>query len=492
MVSIELGGGNMVASGDREPGPPTARDRALLDSVGAAVSDGLVAISFHGHVLWRNERFVSMFGEPSHTLCEGSTLRALVDSLPSDTTKVGDLVTQEGRPLKWSATPFAWAEGSGQLLRFCDASEHTLAQRTIQEQSERLRLLSAHTEGIIFELDSEARFVRVWTSDPKLLARPESEIIGRTLIEALGEEIGTWHDEKVRKILRTGVPEDYEYTLDVPNGRRIFAASNVIVPSLEKDEPAAIFWMRDITEQVQLRLKVLQAERLASVGMLAAGVAHEINNPLGYMLLNIGKVRTALGELDGQPRGGVVESLRAAIEMLGQGAERVRKIVDDLRTFSRADDVLGPVDVHRALEFSLDMTMVELVDRARVVREFGEVPLVVANEGRLGQLFINLVVNAAQSIARGNAADNEIRLATRTDPRGRAVIEVSDTGAGVPEAILDRIFDPFFTTKNVGTGLGLPICHGIVKAIGGEIEVEPRTPHGTTFRVLLPPASQAA
>jgi signal transduction histidine kinase len=471
---------------------PATRDSALLESVGAIASDALLALDGEGSPFWNNSRFVATFGEPARALRSGERLRTLLDS-PQDSGTDGAFAGDDGRFFEWSVAAMEWSEGTGRLWRFRDVTGHHHALRAIEEQKGRLRLLSAHTEGIIFELNAEARFVRVWTSDPMMLARPGPEIVGRTLIEALGEEVGAWHDEKVRRILRTGISEDYEYTLDVPSGRRIFAASNVVVPSLERDERAVIFWIRDITEQVQLRLKLLQAERLASVGMLAAGVAHEINNPLGYMMLNIGRVRTALHDLvGGEVHGNLFEGLCAAVEMLGQGAERVRKIVDDLRSFSRVDDVLGPVDVHRALEFSLDMTQVELAGRARLVREFGTLPMVVANEGRLGQLFINLVVNAAQSIPGGNAAENEIRLATRTDPRGRAIIEVSDTGTGVPDAILDRIFDPFFTTKSVGTGLGLPICHGIVKAIGGEIEVERRMPRGTTFRVLLPAASEAA
>jgi PAS domain S-box-containing protein len=362
----------------------------------------------------------------------------------------------------------------------------------VEELKGRLRLLLAHTEGIIFELDSDARFVRVWTSDPNLLARPESELIGRTLVEALGPELGASHEDRVRRILRTGIGEEYEYTLDVPCGRRIFAASNVVVPASGRaGERAVIYWIRDITEQTQLRLKVLQSERLASIGMLAAGVAHEINNPLGYMLLNISQIRTALAGLDGQAPAGVLAELRSAVDILRQGAERVRKIVADLRAFSRADDVLAPVDVHRALEFAIEMTMMELLDRARVVRDYGHLPQVLANEGRLSQLFINLVVNAAQAIPAGNANDNEIRLTTRTDQRGRAVVEVSDTGDGVPQAVLDRIFDPFFTTKTEGTGLGLTICNTIVTALGGEIEVERRPSRGTTFRVSLPGVASA-
>ena len=373
-----------------------------------------------------------------------------------------------------------------------DETDPERTSRTLADLQGRLRLLSAHTQGIIFELNAEARFVRVWTSDERLLARPESELVGRTIIEALGPELGAWHDEKVRRALKTGVGEEYEYTLDVPSGRRVFAASSVAVPALDRDERAVIFWIRDITEQVHLRTKLLQTERLASVGMLAAGVAHEINNPLGYILLSLGHVGAVLEALRRPGRNPVIEEACTSLEMVRQGVERVRKIVDDLRSFSRADYIPCPVDVHRALEFSIEATAAEVRNRAVIVRDFGDPPLVNASEAQLGQIFINLLANAAQAIPEGHPHENEIQLVTRRDEKGRAVVEIRDTGIGVPEGILDRIFDPFFTTKESGSGLGLPICHSIVTSLGGEIRVERGHPRGTVLRVVLPPPELAS
>jgi two-component system, cell cycle sensor histidine kinase and response regulator CckA len=177
--------------------------------------------------------------------------------------------------------------------------------------------------------------------------------------------------------------------------------------------------------------------------------------------------------------------------VLGQareGADRVRRIVRDLRLFSRADeDDRGPVDVTKVLELAVNMTRAELKHRARLVRDYGETPPVLANESRLGQVFVNLLVNAAQAITEGKLEGNEVRLTTRCDGAGRVVIEVRDTGLGIPPEIVSRIFDPFFTTKEVGvgTGLGLAICHGIITGAGGEIQVESEVGKGTTFRVIL-------
>jgi len=132
--------------------------------------------------------------------------------------------------------------------------------------------------------------------------------------------------------------------------------------------------------------------------------------------------------------------------------------------------------------------MHEIRQRARLVRDFADVPFVDANETSLGQVFINLLVNAAQSLPTSNMEANEIRIVTSTDERGRAIVEVRDTGAGIPAAILSRVFDPFFTTKpiGIGTGLGLAICHNIVAGMGGELSVESEVGRGSTFRVALP------
>ena len=166
----------------------------------------------------------------------------------------------------------------------------------------------------------------------------------------------------------------------------------------------------------------------------------------------------------------------------------MQEIVGDLRTFSRVgESSTGAVDVHQVIDATLKMTSAEVRHRARVDLDLAEVPLVVGDAGRLGQVLLNLLVNAAQAIPDGRADRNTIRITTRTDASGDVVVQVSDTGCGIPEHDLARIFDPFFTTKAVGggTGLGLSICHNIVRSFGGDISVASEVGRGTRFTVLL-------
>ncbi|MBI2896836.1 MAG: PAS domain S-box protein [Deltaproteobacteria bacterium] len=254
--------------------------------------------------------------------------------------------------------------------------------------------------------------------------------------------------------------------------------------------------VRDISERKSMQTKLLVADRMASVGALAAGVAHEINNPLAYVLANLHFVRDALATLRAAVPPGTVDmrELEEALDEAMHGADRVRTIVRELKTFSRTDEERRqPLDLHRVLEVSIRMVHNEVRHRANLARDFGAVPPVLGDESRLGQVFLNLLVNAAQAIREGEPERNEIRIVTKTGPGGEAVVEIRDTGCGIPAAVLGRIFEPFFTTKPVGegTGLGLSVCHGIIRRMGGQIGVESQPGSGTVFRVILPAAERA-
>jgi signal transduction histidine kinase len=245
-------------------------------------------------------------------------------------------------------------------------------------------------------------------------------------------------------------------------------------------------------ERKKLQATSAETERLAALGTLAAGVAHEINNPLAYVSSNVSYAARVFGS-DGRT-GREKDAGLSALSEADDGCRRIRAIVGDLQLFSRApDDERRAVDVHRALDASANIVMHEIRPRARLVKDYGDVPRVMANDGRLAQLFSNLILNAAQAIPEGNAGTNEIRLVTRAD-ESWVTIEVRDTGAGIPEDVLGRIFEPFFTTKpvGVGTGLGLSIAHKIVTAAGGEIRVTSGPAGGTAFRVRLPVAQAPA
>jgi len=244
----------------------------------------------------------------------------------------------------------------------------------------------------------------------------------------------------------------------------------------------------DITARRDMQAQLERAERLASVGSLAAAVAHEINNPLAYVLANLGFLSTRLP----------AEAMPEEVEALGDardGAERVRDVVRGLRNFSRPGaGPRAPVDVAAELAAALRIAQNEIRHRARLVQRLGPLPAVLAGSHELGQLFVNLLVNAAHAIPAGRAQENTITVEASTDASGWARVEVRDTGVGMAPSVLRRLFDPFFTTKpeGKGMGLGMVIARGIVDGAGGRIEVESEVGRGTVVRVLLPPAPRVA
>ena len=234
--------------------------------------------------------------------------------------------------------------------------------------------------------------------------------------------------------------------------------------------------------------------QLASVVSLAAGVAHGINNPLTYVLANLDSLREQLRGLTGKLPTTTIDELEEVAAEAKVGAERVARIVHSLKVFSRIDDEQRHrTDLHPLIEAACALASNEVRHRARLVRIYRPVPAVEANDARLTLVFFNILINAVQAIPPGRADDNQIEIRTWTD-HGKAVIEIRDSGGGIAPDVLTRIFDPFFTTQpqEVGTGLGLSMCHGIVTALRGDIAVESTLSVGTTVRVSLPGYEGAA
>lgn len=254
-------------------------------------------------------------------------------------------------------------------------------------------------------------------------------------------------------------------------------------------EPSFLASIRDVTLQRNLEMQLLMSDRLVSLGTLAAGVAHEVNNPLAALLANAGialQQATTLSHTTDKAAD-LVECLRDVRE----AADRIRQIVRDLKLFSRAEeDSRDLCSIAPLLDSVIRMAWPEIQHSARVVKEYGNVPPVHASESRLSQVFLNLLVNAGQAIPPGRAEHNEVRVTTRVLADGRVAIDVRDTGPGIPDDVKRRLFTPFFTTKPVGsgTGLGLAICQRIVRSLGGDITLESQVGHGTCFTVVLPAA----
>lgn len=265
---------------------------------------------------------------------------------------------------------------------------------------------------------------------------------------------------------------------------------------------AAMTILRDITEREKLVARMMQIDRVAALGTLLAGMGHEINNPLNFLTNNLEFSLRHLEKLeeDGKAKGveerlpeewsNRIEWVADALRESRLGAERIRDIVARLRSFSRIDETpRQAIDLVGALESSIRMAEGEIRHRARLVRDIREAPQVEANESQMGQVFLNLLINAAHAIEEGNAESDTITVSLFSEGN-RVIVEVRDTGSGIPREVADRIFDPFFTTKppGQGTGLGLSICQKIVETHGGLLTFTTSRGVGTTFRISLPAA----
>jgi PAS domain S-box-containing protein len=245
--------------------------------------------------------------------------------------------------------------------------------------------------------------------------------------------------------------------------------------------------MVDMTERNRMQQRLVQADRLAAVGMLAGGVGHEINNPLSYVLSNASYLESLLA---GTPGPDALAEARTALEELRAGAERIRDVVKSLKLFADAEPTVREVDVVPVLDSALALARNKLRNRARLVREIEAIPPVSGDPARLAQVFVSLLVNATDAIAQEPGEQHEIRVSTRVEG-DRVAVGVSDTGRAFTLEERRRLFDPFFTTKSSGMGLGISIAHQIVVSMGGELRLDSDPDCGNTFTVILPHARLA-
>jgi PAS domain S-box-containing protein len=386
----------------------------------------------------------------------------------------------------WSPEEQAFATSVGSMIStVLEASARTRAE-------ERYRLVSQAIGETIREWDLETDVVS-WNEALQVFGHPID-----------GDRGGTWWLERIHEDDRARVSAKLQSTFAgsaaawTDEYRFVCgdATSAYVVDKgfITRDEAGRAIRMtgamRDVTAAKALEQRVLIADRMASMGTLAAGVAHEINNPLSYVQ---GNLDYAIESLAAENL--VDPELVMALEDARAGSLRVRDIVRDLKMFTRLDvQAKQPVDVESAVASAVAMAWNEVRHRAKLVRRAGNPPPVLATEARLSQVVLNLIVNAAQAIPEGATETNEVRVETGVADDGRVFIEVADSGSGIPYEVQRRIFDPFFTTKAVGhgTGLGLAICHSIVTELGGEITVDSRPDRGAIFRVLLAPTTERA
>jgi two-component system, cell cycle sensor histidine kinase and response regulator CckA len=323
------------------------------------------------------------------------------------------------------------------------------------------------------------------------VGQPAADVLRLVALQAL----------RLREVVM--LPEGQLLNVDTGEQRLIVDSAAPVVDVRSSQMLGAVMVFRDVTERQRMQARLEMIERLASLGTLAAGVAHEVNNPLTVVVANAEYVKGEIEQLRLDAAAGMstadaadrTRQVAQALDDVSSAAARIGQIVADLKAFARpVPPASGQVDVVRSVEWAIRATAHEFRTRARVVRRLEPVPPVEADDVRLGQVLVNLLTNAAQAIPTGQAGSHEVMVSTGLDAEGRVVITVRDTGGGIPAAVRARIFEPFFTTKrdDGGTGLGLAICHGIVTGLGGDITVESEEGRGTTVRVSLPAAAVAA
>ena len=290
------------------------------------------------------------------------------------------------------------------------------------------------------------------------------------------------------------------------------AAEMRVAPITWEGHTAWLASIRDITDRKraeELQRRLHHADRLASIGQLASGVAHEINNPAGFILGNLEVLDEHLAMVEracsriahaahahdllaiARLRGDLDTVLRETHGMLADsmaGVERIARIVKTLSSFARIDHgEIERVDLNEIVETACKITYNEIRHRAALDKDLAPIPHIVADAGKLVQVFTNLLINAAQSIATGAAESNRVRVTTRLRD-GHIVVCIEDTGCGIPAENLERIFEPFFTTKirGLGTGLGLPLSSDIIRKHGGHMQVSSTVSLGTVFEIMLP------
>ncbi|WP_224370217.1 PhnD/SsuA/transferrin family substrate-binding protein [Hyalangium versicolor] len=268
----------------------------------------------------------------------------------------------------------------------------------------------------------------------------------------------------------------------------------LVVFSMEEAGVIRVF-AKDVTERKQMEARLFHSDRMAALGTLAGRVGHEMNNPLAYLMANLSFAREEIQRLRqalrADPREETLDEFDEVLAALGEswdGADRLRVIIQSLDLLVRESPANRAwVDVHQVLEGSLKLVSNDLRHRARLERDFQPVPLVEADEARLGLVFLNVLLNAVQAMSDRDAARNVLRVRTRTSPAGHIVVEVEDTGEGMKPEVLARLFEPFFTTRPNSLGMGLSVSHAIITSLGGTLQAESQFGLGTLITITLPP-----
>ena len=523
------------------------QEKAFAESLVNTAQTIILVLDLHGRIVTFNPYMEALSGysaaeargkdwfETFLPKRKRAEVRVLFGSAIRDTPTRGNVDTvlaRDGRELLVEWYDKKLKDGNGKVIGLLcigqDVTERLRAEAALKDSEARFRALFVSSADAIMTLEPPSwRFTSANPATIKMFGvRDEQEIVLRTPwdISPPLQPDGRPSPDKAREMIETAMA----------NGTHLFAwehcrldgqrfAATVLLTRIEvKGQAMLQSTVRDVSdlkraeeEREKLQAGLAQSDRLASMGMLAAGVAHEINNPLSYLIFNLestcrdlpklaellkrchvrleaklgaGGLAGVLGEEQSLCDTAVLQDV---IERLGSalsGAQRIRNISRSLGTFSRVErTTLEPVSVQSCVEHAATMCFNEIKYRARFVKDFAQAPSVLASDGKLAQVFLNLLVNAAHAIPEGQIEDNEVRVRVWAEG-GFVFAEVSDTGKGIAPEDQAKIFEPFFTTKGVGvgTGLGLSICKKIIEDFGGHISFASDPARGTSFRIRLP------
>lgn len=362
--------------------------------------------------------------------------------------------------------------------------------REIESNERRLKALVGSVDEIVFEIDENGTYMGVWTANEELLVRPKEELLGRRISDFFDGDLAQSFSDAINRVLKNRKSEVIEYKLFIMGRERSFRAriNPIITPDSQPNTVSML--ARDFTESKALETQLLRSQRLESVGTLAGGIAHDLNNILQPILMSIQLLKSRISD----------EKCRSWLDILDQSAQRGADLIKQILSFARGlESKKQPFDIKDLVNEAQKMLNVTFPKFINLHTEIEDnIPSVFGDYTQLNQMFMNLCVNARDAMPEGGdliirirhiaAGKDNIPAFLKPDYQEYIVIEVSDTGIGIPPENLDKIFDPFFTTKSSdkGTGLGLSTIYGIVKDHDGVINVESQVGRGTKFTVYLP------
>jgi len=486
-----------------------------------ALADEAAVLDERGHIVFVNAAWRA-FAEGNGGSSDGYLGRSYLASSPlpmqRELESVLDGTTREFHreypchsptTRRWFLMRASRLPSGGAVVLHTDITARYVAERTNKELAEASQttsrrlahLLDMMTEGVVVH---RATVTLVNRSAEKILGLHREQIVGRAPIPP------TWHvteacgDGWVRSqrflpdVAALAGPAARTLRIEHADGTSVWViATSLLITDVDDTTSEVLTTFHDITHLKETELareQLAHHRRLVTVGTLAAGVGHEINNPLTSVLTNLYLAMEEVDALSAGARTARLAALAEALEEARKGADRIRTIVRGLGTLARIETHTGAVDLRAAIALSLQIAEHELRTRAHVTVEVSADAAVAADVSQVSQVLVHLLVNAAQSFATAEPAKNQVSVTAHVEEGGLACVKVSDNGPGIAPENLAHVFDPFFTTKGVGggTGLGLAICHGVVSSVGGRIEVESRHGEGTTFTVHLPLAPDEA